>query len=459
MRESVGRSQSALLRRENDVQQRVTLAGDFEAHRERETLPMRHGLRSKTACYPRNMANLHHLSDAELLSRMPALVLVEHGGVSDVVEHLAEIDRRRLYLEQGYPSLYAYAREYLCYTEDAALKRIRVARLALEFPQVLDELRTGAIQLAALVMLAPHLKQDNAAALLTEARRKSRTELAQLLARWFPRPDVPPSLELLGADADGKAFGAPPRAGPSGRSAPITRPEADPSAAQSRLEPLSPERYLVQFTASADLHAKLTRVRELLSHSVPSGELALLVERALDALIEREVKRRTGAGKPRKRRELKPGSRHIPREVERQVRERDGNQCTFTSAEGKRCQERRFLTLEHRIPFAFGGLPTVENLAVFCMAHNAHSARRVFGEKFIAEKRKQRAARAEPAIPEAPAKPDLFEKVKFALCKMGFRERDVRQALTVLHRERADIEAEPLLRAALGLLTPAPTTR
>ena len=229
--------------------------------------------------------------------------------------------------------------------------------------------------------------------------------------------------------------------------------------AQSTLEPLSAERYLVQFTASAELHAKLTRVRELLSHSVPAGDLALLVERALDALIEREVKRRTGAGKPRKRRELKPGSRHIPREVERQVRERDGNRCTFTSAEGKRCGERRFLTLEHRIPFAFGGLPTVENLAVFCKAHNAHSARQVFGEAFINEKRAQRAARAEPASPDVPSKPDLFEKVKVALCKMGFRERDLRQALTALRRERADFEPEPLLRAALGLLTPAPTTR
>ena len=260
----------------------------------------------------------------------------------------------------------------------------------------------------------------------------------------------------------GKADATPPGVGPSGPSALDTRPGATPSLAQSTLEPLSAERYLVQFTASAELHAKLTRVRELLSHSVPGGDLALLVERALDALIERELKRRTGAGKPRKRRELKPGSRHIPRDVERKVRERDGNQCTFTSAEGKRCTERRFLTLEHRIPFAFGGLPTVENLAVFCKAHNAHSARQVFGEAFIAEKRAERAARAvraEPASPEVPSKPDLFDKVKIALCKMGFRERDVRQALTSLRQRQPDFEAEPLLRAALGLLTPALTTR
>ena len=176
----------------------------------------------------------------------------------------------------------------------------------------------------------------------------------------------------------------------------------------------------MQFTASAELYAKLERARELLSHSVRSGDLPELVERAIDALIERELKRRTGAGKPRKRRAQKPDSRHIPVDVERSVRERDGNQCTFTDAQGRRCQERRFLTIEHRIPFALGGPPTVEDLCLLCSAHNAFSAREVFGEAFIAEKRARRAARDKPANPEAPVKPDLFAKVQFGCARRGF---------------------------------------
>src|SRR5687767_10683343 len=103
------------------------------------------------------MANLDHLSDADLLSRMPALVLTEHGAVADVVEHLVEIDRRRLYLGQACPSLYAYCVDRLGYSEDRALKRIRVARLALELPRVLEELRSGATQLTGLILLAPRL--------------------------------------------------------------------------------------------------------------------------------------------------------------------------------------------------------------------------------------------------------------------------------------------------------------
>ena len=115
---------------------------------------------------------------------------------------------------------------------------------------------------------------------------------------------------------------------------------------------------MIQFTASAELHGKLEKAQQLLSHTVPSGDLAQLFERALDELIYQELKRRTGAGKPRKRRDLRPDSRHIPVEVARLVWERDAGQCTFVDAEGRRCKELRVLTYEHRHPFAFGSRMT-----------------------------------------------------------------------------------------------------
>ena len=75
----------------------------------------------------------------------------------------------------------------------------------------------------------------------------------------------------------------------------------------------------MQFTASDTLHRKIERATELLSHAVPNGDLATLFERALDALIEQETKRRLGAGKARKRRPLAEGSHHIPVEMARRV--------------------------------------------------------------------------------------------------------------------------------------------
>jgi hypothetical protein len=91
-----------------------------------------------------------------------------------------------------------------------------------------------------------------------------------------------------------------------------TRRPARASDFASRVEPLSAERYRYEFSAGRSFHAKLEQARELLSHAVPDGDPAALLERALDALLERELKRRQGAGKPRQRRKLREGSRHVP---------------------------------------------------------------------------------------------------------------------------------------------------
>jgi hypothetical protein len=156
------------------------------------------------------------------------------------------------------------------------------------------------------------------------------------------------------------------------------------SGAPSRLEPLSSSRYRVEFTARAELRDKLERARELLSHAVPSGDLGELFERALDALIEKETRRRLGADRPRKQRQLKEDSRHIPVEIARAVWERDQGQCSFVDAEGRRCSERRFLRsntgtrLHSEVPprsriFACSARPTTWRAHVPCSASSTSS--------------------------------------------------------------------------------------
>ena len=49
-----------------------------------------------------------------------------------------------------------------------------------------------------------------------------------------------------------------------------------------------------------------------------------------------------------------PSSRYIPAAVRRAVAERDGNQCTFVDAEGRRCKELQSLQFHHRDPYARG---------------------------------------------------------------------------------------------------------
>ena len=61
----------------------------------------------------------------------------------------------------------------------------------------------------------------------------------------------------------------------------------DAPARPAVVEPLREGRYRVQLNASSELKRKLEFARDLTSHSNPDGDLAVVVERALDLLIDK----------------------------------------------------------------------------------------------------------------------------------------------------------------------------
>jgi hypothetical protein len=104
---------------------------------------------------------------------------------------------------------------------------------------------------------------------------------------------------------------------------------------------------------------------------------------------------------------------------------------------------------------------------LLCKAHNAHAARRVFGDAFVESRLAARealvtrvddVAGGQTSVRQSPAGSDAFAKVRSALIHMGFCQRTVASTLLRLHREESGLELEPLLRAALKLLTPPPSS-
>jgi hypothetical protein len=55
------------------------------------------------------------LSDSALLKRLNVLAEKERATTLEILLHLNEVDRRRLYLTQGYSSLFSYCTEHLKY--------------------------------------------------------------------------------------------------------------------------------------------------------------------------------------------------------------------------------------------------------------------------------------------------------------------------------------------------------
>ncbi len=264
--------------------------------------------------------------------------------------------------------------------------------------------------------------------------------------------------------------------------APWHAPVPDP---RPKLTPLSPGRVALQVTIAQVTHDKLRYAQELLGHAVPSGDLAQVLDRALDALIAKLEQRRfarTERSRPASRRPGTNDSRYMPAEIRRMVWQRDGGRCTFASDKGHRCGARSRLEFDHTQPFARGGQATPSGLRLRCRAHNQLAAERAYGAEFIRQKRdearrrseaardakqeRQAAAAQAPESAQAPEREEAPSREREAarqasvdevmpwLRQLGFRADEARRAAT-LGDELLDAPLERRLRAAISRLAPA----
>jgi 5-methylcytosine-specific restriction endonuclease McrA len=413
-----------------------------------------------------NRYALTHVPDPVLLRDLHSLLARERTATAAFLAHLAEVDARRLYAPAGYPSLFDWCVAELHLSEDAACRRIRAARVAREFPAAFSMLADGRLNVTAVVMLAPNLTPENAAELLATATRLSKAGIERLLAERFPRPDLPSrvvDLESPGtglsalARMNGQNLATAPADSPRAQLAlePVDPDDASPSpgTVRPRVAPLAPARYGVQFTMSEETHKKLRYAQALLGHSVPSGELAKVFDRALDALIARLEQRKCAAmTHPRQRQQRQSADpRHVPAEVRRAVWQRDGGRCTFVSAAGHRCEARTRLEFDHVEPVARGGRTTVKGLRLRCRAHNQYAAECAFGVDFMARKREAAQRDAEAARVRAAA----AEEVVPWLRALGLRSNEARRAAASCEA----IPDAPLEERVRRALRSAPGTR
>jgi hypothetical protein len=393
--------------------------------------------------------SLASFSDDELLRRLSDLLGQSRRDEADLVSHIGEVDRRRLYAREASPSMFGYCTEVLHLSEAEAYLRIAAARASREHPLLLTMLGDGRLHLTAIAKLAPHLTRENREALLTRAAHKSRREIEQLLAELVPRPDAPAVMRKLperragttsspapriGPDTEALSLGPRPEGGPSvdrqlrpdgvAVREPERRPDAvaaadldlsprsaaalpaAPRAQPAVVEPLAPGRYKVQFTASAALCDKLERLRDLMRPSVPDGDLAAILEQAVTEKLQRLEARRF-ARTPAPRRTLSqsqtsPTTRQIPAAVKRAVYERDGGQCRYEDERGRRCTAREGLEFHHRRPFGHGGDHSLANVALACRCHNGYLAEVDYGREAIARHRRSGARPLEPTPSPSP---------------------------------------------------------
>jgi 5-methylcytosine-specific restriction endonuclease McrA len=330
--------------------------------------------------------NLRPIADDALLARLDVLVSEERASVADVIEHLAEVDRREVVVDRGYSTLFDYCVNKLRFSEAAALLRIRVARAAIRFPRILVDLRSGALHLDAVMRLHPHLSPVNCDDVLNKAAGATKREVLALAAqfgstekaperdaiRYLPPKPSPQSDEL-------EIFPTPASSNP-----PIDLPQTTATTA-TVLPP--PSRVRLAFTADDEFLVMLEQARSLRRHKFPSGRMEEILKEALVVLLDKVDPSRRAL----RRRKRSPiavvqsggnPSRRIPAAVKAEVWKRDGGRCAYEAPDGRRCESRSFLEYDHILPWALGGQSDcVGNIRLLCRPHNQRLARRQFGPR------------------------------------------------------------------------------
>jgi hypothetical protein len=131
------------------------------------------------------------LPSTQLLDRVRELVRRGSAVEAELIAHLAEVDARQLYLEEGCSSMFTYCQRVLHFAEAVAYKRIQAARAVRRHPELLAALRAGDLHLSAISLLAPKLTESNCGELIGAAWYLGTDEIKRMLADREPKPDRP----------------------------------------------------------------------------------------------------------------------------------------------------------------------------------------------------------------------------------------------------------------------------
>ena len=332
-------------------------------------------------------STLSKYSNSELVLALSLGRKLEREICAEVILLLSELDGRKLYRDEGYPSLFVYCKEALGYSESSAYRRQQAARMVQEEPGVYEKLRSGDLSLSAVVELSKTLKEEvglSTGELVESASGKTKAQVQELVAvhsKAEPRkkdrirPKKTRAKKALPLIDSHRAF--------MGKS---TEPEVE-------------LKYDVSFEADAEFLQLFEEVRALVGGGRPP--ITEVLRKVLKEYKQRHCPRERASRRVKRadrakssctssssRSQAPSGSRYIPRAVRDEVHLRDGGQCTYRSSTDKRCSCTSGLEVDHITPFAFTANNSAANLRLRCRAHNQLEAERVFGASFMKVKRR-----------------------------------------------------------------------
>ena len=231
------------------------------------------------------------LSDDQLLEQTGRLARLDHQVHVFVIDHLIEIESRRVYLRRGFSSLFDYVKRGLGYSDAATWRRINAMKLCTRIEGVRDRLWDGSLTLDAAAQLQAAFERRSR----FQPRERERTRQTHGTGtgsdlrpngsgKPAPEPSTVPVLDVSAQKALVERA-----AGKSTRQVAMMLAELDPALAvpADRLRPLGEGRWELKAVIDAECERGLEQLRGLLSHIDPRMTLGQLVGRLVDEGLDR----------------------------------------------------------------------------------------------------------------------------------------------------------------------------
>ena len=313
--------------------------------------------------------NLKVISDQDLLSRTQELVQTERDVLTKVLQHLREINRRRLYSDLGCQSLFEYAVRILKYSEGQAGRRIQAMKLLNEIPELEAKINSGALSLTNISQAQSFFREQEKDNAQSTAKILTKTKKLEILASLENKSSREGERELLRL--------APSAAVPKERERQVTEDLVE-----------------FKFVADQSLKDKLEEIRSLLGPAGAAMSFAELIAAMAELSGVALKQRKFGKNRARSEGVTSPApeektvgnkndvlasgvkAAHNPRNVSQKIKhevwKRDGGCCVV-------CRSRQHLNYDHVIPVARGGLSMANNLCLLCFNCNQRAGIRAFG--------------------------------------------------------------------------------
>ncbi len=291
--------------------------------------------------------SLENISDSELNDRILILTSKEREISLKFLVYLGEFDKRKLYLGQGYSSLFDYCCRKLKFSESSAFRRMESARCLREHPELKESFLNGAVSMCTIATAARAIREKKTQP--TQIIGKSKSEIQALLAVALP---VEKPIEKIRAIAVKMDIAAPDK-----NLGVVKTAVREAEIEQAEL------RYEIKFSVKKEIMQKLETAKARLSNKLGAD---LSIENIFGELLEHYI----ADPKPRKVSKTNNNTRYVSAFVKREVLKRDNCRCSYISSNEIRCTETKYLHLDHIKPFAIGGRSNLENLRVLCSAHN-----------------------------------------------------------------------------------------